>query len=101
VTEVMSIDRAAKKVTVKEYTTGKTYDEPHDDLVRPPPAPRMRFGPCARGVCVLSLSIVCLCLSVCVNVRVSRVCVCVCHACARGARVHACMRARAFQGVCV
>lgn len=31
--EAISIDRAGKKVTVKDLATGKTYDEPYDTLV--------------------------------------------------------------------
>eukprot|EP00285_Hemiselmis_virescens_P015200 CAMPEP_0173383216 /NCGR_PEP_ID=MMETSP1356-20130122/5757_1 /TAXON_ID=77927 ORGANISM="Hemiselmis virescens, Strain PCC157" /NCGR_SAMPLE_ID=MMETSP1356 /ASSEMBLY_ACC=CAM_ASM_000847 /LENGTH=578 /DNA_ID=CAMNT_0014337965 /DNA_START=206 /DNA_END=1942 /DNA_ORIENTATION=- len=32
-TEVTKVNREAKTVSVKEYTTGKEYDEPYDDLV--------------------------------------------------------------------
>jgi len=32
-TEVLSIDRAAKTVKVVEYATKKEYTEPYDDLV--------------------------------------------------------------------
>lgn len=36
-TEVMSVNREAKTITVKEYSSGKEYTESYDDLVPPFP----------------------------------------------------------------
>ena len=40
--EVRAIDRAAKKVTVREIRTGRTYEEPYDKLVLAPGARSLR-----------------------------------------------------------
>ena len=40
--EVLSIDRAGKKVLVRERTTGREYEEPYDDLVLSPGASPIR-----------------------------------------------------------
>jgi NADPH-dependent 2,4-dienoyl-CoA reductase/sulfur reductase-like enzyme len=47
-TEVLTINRAAKTVTVKDYTTGRTYDERYDDLVLSVGA--MPFTPPIKGI---------------------------------------------------